>query len=430
MEKARTSSAHGVHRVWIALAPADPAHRHACQHRRRGLPVVAERARPARRRRPRRTTGAHRWTSVALAARRRDHPGARTRSAQRPRRSSATCDPDGRRRTGRSPLGRTTRRRQLPGEPPDQGQRDLGDLSTCPADGSTTAPWRGAATPRRRRLRRRLSARQGVTFGTKLGAAWAASGSMLCVGLDPDPARLPAPLDGAPDAIERFCCAIVDATPISCARTSHRSPTSPRRAPRRALEAVCAHIKERHPQLPILLDAKRGDIGSTAEFYAREVFERYGADAVTYNPYLGTDAAAPLLARGAVFAICRTSNPGSRRAAGPRRRRASAVRAGRRDGRHAVVGARRVRARRRGDLPRAARDPSATSPASCRSSSPGSAPRVATWLPRCAAGATADGTGLLLSSSRAILYASPGEDFAEAARAPSAERPCSAINAG
>ena len=70
--------------------------------------------------------------------------------------------------------------------------------------------------------------------------------------------------------------------------------------------------RSRHPHVPILLDAKRGDIGSTAEFYAREVFGRYGADAATYNPYLGTDAAEPLLARGAVFAICRTSNAGSR----------------------------------------------------------------------------------------------------------------------
>ncbi len=134
---------------------------------------------------------------------------------------------------------------------------------------------------------------------------------MLCVGLDPDPARLPAPLAGAPDAIERFCCAIVDATAdLVCAFKPQIAHFSAQRA-EAALEAVCAHIKDRYPHVPILLDAKRGDIGSTAEFYAREVFDRYGADAATYNPYLGTDAAAPLLARGAVFAICRTSNPGS-----------------------------------------------------------------------------------------------------------------------
>ena len=150
-----------------------------------------------------------------------------------------------------------------------------------------------------------------MTFGDKLGAAWASSGSMLCIGLDPDPARLPAALDGVPDAVERFCCAIVDATAdLVCAYKPQIAHFSAQRA-EAALEAVCAHIKEHHPQVPILLDAKRGDIGSTAEFYAREVFGRYGADAATYNPYLGTDAAEPLLARGAVFAVCRTSNPGS-----------------------------------------------------------------------------------------------------------------------
>src|SRR5688500_17998410 len=120
---------------------------------------------------------------------------------------------------------------------------------------------------------------------------------MLCVGLDPDPARLPASLDGAPDAIERFCCAIVDATAdLVCAYKPQIAHFSAQRA-EAALEAVCAHIKARHPQIPILLHAKRGDIGSTAEFYAREAFDRYGADAVTYNPYLGTDAATPLLPR-------------------------------------------------------------------------------------------------------------------------------------
>ena len=61
----------------------------------------------------------------------------------------------------------------------------------------------------------------------------------------------------------------------------------------------------------LVLDAKRGDIGSTAEHYAREAFGRYGADAVTVNPYLGTDAVEPFLAHGGVLALCRTSNPGS-----------------------------------------------------------------------------------------------------------------------
>ena len=99
---------------------------------------------------------------------------------------------------------------------------------------------------------------------------------MLCVGLDPDLDRLPAPLAHAPDALERFCCAIVDATAdLVCAYKPQIAHFSAQRA-EAALEAVCAHIKDRYPHIPILLDAKRGDIGTTAEFYAREVFERYG----------------------------------------------------------------------------------------------------------------------------------------------------------
>jgi len=154
------------------------------------------------------------------------------------------------------------------------------------------------------------------SFHAKLAAAWASSGSMLCIGLDPDPAQLPEPLDSlvpvdAASAIERFCIAIVDATAdLVCAFKPQIAHFAAQRA-EGSLERVCAHIRERHPHVPLILDAKRGDIGSTAEFYAREASGRYRAYAVTYNPYLGTDAALPLLAAGAVLAVCRTSNPGS-----------------------------------------------------------------------------------------------------------------------
>jgi orotidine-5'-phosphate decarboxylase len=255
-----------------------------------------------------------------------------------------------------------------------------------------------------------------VTFGEKLRGAWASSGSMLCIGLDPDPARLPAPLDGAPDAVERFCCAIVDATAdLVCAYKPQIAHFSAQRA-EAALEAVCAHIKGRYPQVPILLDAKRGDIGSTAEFYAREVFGRYGADATTYNPYLGTDAAAPLLARGAVFAICRTSNPGSGElqdldvAGRPLYERVAKMVAARwallgECG--LVVGA--TYPTQLGSV----RDLAGDLPILV----PGVGQQGGDVAASVAAGATADGRGLLLSSSRSILYASSGDDFAEAARA-------------
>jgi orotidine-5'-phosphate decarboxylase len=78
------------------------------------------------------------------------------------------------------------------------------------------------------------------------------------------------------------------------------------------LERLMEHMRRVAPQVPIILDAKRGDIGSTAEQYAKEAFERYGADAVTLSPFMGWDSVAPYLkyeGKGA-FLLCRTSNPG------------------------------------------------------------------------------------------------------------------------
>lgn len=151
-----------------------------------------------------------------------------------------------------------------------------------------------------------------MTFTEKLDHAWTASGSLLTVGLDPDPTRLPAELHGKPDAIFRFCRDIVDATaPYACSFKPQIAYFAAHRAEDQ-LEALCAHIRAQHPQLPIVLDAKRGDIGSTAEQYAREAFERYQADSVTVSPYMGLDSVEPYLGWGdrGVFVLCRTSNPG------------------------------------------------------------------------------------------------------------------------
>jgi orotidine-5'-phosphate decarboxylase len=142
--------------------------------------------------------------------------------------------------------------------------------------------------------------------------AWTASGSLLMVGLDPDPARLPPELRGAPDAIFQFCRAIVDATaPYACGFKPQIAYFAAQRAEDQ-LEAVCGYIRATYPALPIVLDAKRGDIGATAEQYAREAFERYQAHAVTVSPYMGSDSVEPYLGwsdRG-IFVLCRTSNPG------------------------------------------------------------------------------------------------------------------------
>ncbi len=136
--------------------------------------------------------------------------------------------------------------------------------------------------------------------------------SMLCVGLDPEPARFPAGLAGKAGKIFDFCAAIVDATadqviafkPQIAYFAAHRAEDQ--------LERLMAHIRRTASEVPIILDAKRGDIGSTAEQYAKEAFERYGADAVTLSPFMGLDSIEPYLkyqGKGA-FLLCRTSNPG------------------------------------------------------------------------------------------------------------------------
>lgn len=124
--------------------------------------------------------------------------------------------------------------------------------------------------------------------------------------------RLPATVRNQPAAIAKFCVDIVDATAeFACAFKPQIAYFSAIGAENQ-LEAVCSHIRDQHPSIPIILDAKRGDIGDTAKLYAREAFERYGAHAVTVNPYLGTDSLDPFLAwdgRGVVV-LCRTSNAG------------------------------------------------------------------------------------------------------------------------
>jgi orotidine-5'-phosphate decarboxylase len=135
---------------------------------------------------------------------------------------------------------------------------------------------------------------------------------MLCVGLDPHPARLPAAVGHGPDAVFAFCRDIVDATAdLVCAFKPQIAHFAAHRA-EPELERLCAHIRDTLPGVTLILDAKRGDIGSTAEHYASEAFDRYGAHAVTVNPYLGTDAVEPFLTHpaGAAIILCRTSNPG------------------------------------------------------------------------------------------------------------------------
>ncbi|MDN6883230.1 orotidine-5'-phosphate decarboxylase [Variovorax sp. CAN2819] len=151
-----------------------------------------------------------------------------------------------------------------------------------------------------------------MTFLDKLAAAQQKNGSLLCVGLDPEPARFPGQFKGDASRIYDFCARIVDATadlviafkPQIAYFAAHRAEAQ--------LEKLMEHMRRNTPGVPVILDAKRGDIGSTAEQYALEAFERYGADAVTLSPFMGFDSVAPYLkheGKGA-FLLCRTSNPG------------------------------------------------------------------------------------------------------------------------
>jgi orotidine-5'-phosphate decarboxylase len=151
-----------------------------------------------------------------------------------------------------------------------------------------------------------------MTFLEQLQGAERQNGSLLCVGLDPEPSKFPASMKGDASKIYDFCAQIVDATadlaisfkPQIAYFAAHRAEDQ--------LEKLMAHMRRTAPHVPVILDAKRGDIGATAEQYAIEAFERYGADAVTLSPFMGFDSVQPYLkhhGKGA-FLLCRTSNPG------------------------------------------------------------------------------------------------------------------------
>ena len=265
-------------------------------------------------------------------------------------------------------------------------------------------------------------------FSTRLHRAWERSNSLVCVGLDPDPRRFPSPLGISVDDIETFCRTIVDATADSVCAFKPQIAYFAAHSAERALERVCDHVRREHPDVVLILDAKRGDIGDTAEMYAREAFERYGADAVTVNPFLGTDSLEPFFARRdrGVIVLCRTSNPGSHEVqnalvvrddddgnnvAGTeplyeRIARRAATDWSQRADVGLVVGATQPTELKRvrdivGDLPLLV---------------PGVGAQGGDPATVMQHGATARGTGLIVNSSRAILYASSNDDYAVAAR--------------
>lgn len=261
-----------------------------------------------------------------------------------------------------------------------------------------------------------------MTFIEKLRNRWNDANTLLCVGLDPDPAKFPDTFVDDDDALFHFCRDIVDATAeFACAFKPQIAYFAAHNAGETQLQRLIAHINATHPSIPVVLDSKRGDIGSTAEQYAVEAFDRFGADAVTLNPYMGHDSAAPFLARndrGCVF-LCHTSNPGARDfqeliVAGEGGTSAplyqhvarTIAREWNADGNCAlVVGATfpeelKIIRGIVGDMPLLI---------------PGIGAQGGDVEAVVKNGKTGDGAGLMINSSRGILYASSGAGFAEAA---------------
>ncbi len=258
-----------------------------------------------------------------------------------------------------------------------------------------------------------------MAFMEMLAAAWRSSDSLVCVGLDPDLKKLPASLKGARQPIFEFNKALIDAT---CDLVCCYKPQAAYYAGQNADEELLLtmkYLKEKCPKVPVILDSKRADIGATTEMYAKEAFDRYQADAVTVNPYMGMDALKPFLDRAdkGVVVLCRTSNPGSKEIqelkveggvelykhiakliAGPWNYNSNTL---------LVAGA--------------------TSPEELGQIRKIVGEKVPLLVPGVGAqggdvekvlkyGLTKDKTGLIINSSRGIIYASSGDDFAAAAR--------------
>jgi orotidine-5'-phosphate decarboxylase len=260
------------------------------------------------------------------------------------------------------------------------------------------------------------------SFMQKLHDRWQRADTLLCVGLDPDPAKFPdayveSALDGSGDALFAFCRDIADATAeFACAFKPQIAHFAAHNGGEPALQRLIAHLNANHPDVPVILDAKRGDIGSTAGQYAVEAFDRFGADAVTLNPYMGRDSADPFLQRndrGCIF-LCHTSNPGARDFqellvdGEPLYQRIARTIADEwnADGNCALV----VGATYPEEL-KAIRDIVGDMPLLI----PGVGAQGGDVAAVVRNGRTGDGTGLMINSSRGILYASMSAGYAEAA---------------
>lgn len=257
-----------------------------------------------------------------------------------------------------------------------------------------------------------------MTFYSKLQARWKSADSLICVGLDPQPELFPAKFADEPQAIFAFNKAIIDAThDLVCAykpQIAHYAAVGAEDQ----LQTTMDYLRSEYPEIPVILDSKRGDIGSTATMYAREAFERYQADAVTVNPYMGWDTIEPFARHTdkGVIILCRTSNESAAElqnltlASGKTLFARVAEQATKKWNPHGnlalVVGA-------------TAPDELAEVRALVGDMAilvPGLGAQGGDTEAVMKAGLNSEGTGLIINSSRGVLYASQGSDFAEAAR--------------
>ena len=254
-------------------------------------------------------------------------------------------------------------------------------------------------------------------FIEQLQAVWDSNNSLVCVGLDPEIERFPAQVLDQPSPIFQFNKAIIDATAdLVCAYKPQFAHYAAYEAEDQ-LERTIDYIQTTYPGIPVILDSKRGDVGNTAERYAIEAFERYHADAVTVNPYLGGDSLEPFLKHEdkGVIILCRTSNPGAG------------------DLQDLEIGGRRLfhtvaelAARRWNTRGNCMLVVGATYPRELAEVReivggmpflvPGVGAQGGDVAQAVQSGQSAAGAGLVISSSRSILYASSGENFASAAR--------------
>lgn len=253
-----------------------------------------------------------------------------------------------------------------------------------------------------------------MRFRDKLDAAWDRSGSLLCIGLDPDPARM------AISDVAAFNLAIIEATSDLVCAYKPNVAFYEAMGPERGYEALRQTLAAIPPHVIKLADAKRGDVEHTARAYVNAFYDDLGFDAITVSPYLGYDSVAPWLERDdkAPFILCRTSNPGA-----PDFQDLRVDDAGRTRPLYEVVAERARSWDRQGNVGLVV---GATYPSEMREIRaicpempflvPGVGAQQGSLGEAVRAGIDARGLGMIISASRGVTYASKGADFARAAR--------------